>query len=94
MSNPVSVGTRDPFQNHRTPIWLRFHRGTGHFQAIVRQLERSQLASDLVRSGKHIWYPLNLPYNAEREVMIDALESQVTRITNVAYQFTMPNVQA
>ncbi len=86
-----SVGTRDPFQNHRTPLWFRFHRKTGHFQAIAQQLEHSPLASEIVRSGKHIWYPLEVPYNSEREVMIDALVSQITHITNVAYQFTVQN---
>ncbi len=36
-------------------------------------------------------YPLEVPYNAEREAMIDSLVSQITRITNVAYQFTSQN---
>ncbi len=86
-----SVGTRDPFQNHRTPSWLRFHNKTGHFTAIAQQLERSPLASVIVRSGKDIWYPLEVPYNADREMMIDALVTQVTRINAVAYHFAIPN---
>ncbi|CAG37868.1 hypothetical protein [Desulfotalea psychrophila] len=83
-----SVGTRDPFQNHHTPLWLRFHRNTGHFQVITQQLEHSPLVSEIVRSGKDIWYPLEVPYNAEREVMVESLVSQIRRIVNVAYQFT------
>jgi hypothetical protein len=80
-----SVGVRDPFVNHLSPIWLRFHGATGNFQAIAQQLERSRFASKLVHSGKHIWYPLEVPEQAERNVMIDALVSQVTDIEEVAY---------
>jgi hypothetical protein len=85
-----SVGTRDPFQNHSTPIWLRFHKDTAHFQAIAEQLENSPLATKIVRSGRHIWYPLEVPYNADRATMINDLLEQITQITNVAYQFTIP----
>jgi len=82
-----SVGIRDPFQNHRTPIWLRFHNGTGCFAEISQQLNQSSLNLKAVRSGKHIWYPIEVPHNATRNVMIDSLVSQVNLITNTAYRF-------
>ena len=49
-----AVGIRDPFQNHRTPVWLRFHKETGYFAEISQQLNQSSLEFEGVRSGKHI----------------------------------------
>ncbi len=82
-----SVGTRDPFQNYRTPIWLRFHKRTGYFAEISEQLIQSSYGLKVVRSGKHIWYPLEVPQNASREVMINSLVMQVKDIISVAYRF-------
>jgi truncated hemoglobin YjbI len=81
-----SVGTRDPFQNHRTPIWLRFNKTTGHFKEITSRLERSALGAAVVRSEGHLWFPLDVPLNSERETMIGALVAQVQRIMAVAYE--------
>ena len=81
-----SIGTRDPFQNFRTPIWLRFHKGTGHFKTIMYRLEHSSFEPRVRRSGGHIWYPLEVPKNADREVMINSLIKQVEQILAVAYQ--------
>jgi hypothetical protein len=80
-----SVGTRDPFQNHRTPIWLRFHSGTGRFAEIVSSLERSALWTKAVLSQGHLWFPLEVPLNSSREAMIAELVAQVRRILAVAY---------
>lgn len=87
-----SVGIRDPFQNHRTPVWLRFHKGTGCFAEISQQFLQSSIESKAVRSGKHIWYPLEVPYNATREVMINSLVAQVKHIVDTAYRFVTPEV--
>lgn len=86
VSSCYSVGTRDPFQNHRTPIWLRFHCSTGHFIEIAGRLERSALGAVAVRSQHHLWFPLEVPLNSDRETMIGALVAQVQRIVAVAYQ--------
>lgn len=80
-----SVGTRDPFQGHRTPIWLRFHKGTGHFAEIAGRIYRSALGTAVVHSEGHLWFPLDVPLNSERETMIGALVEQVQRILAVAY---------
>jgi hypothetical protein len=80
-----SVGTRDPFQNHRTPVWLRFHSGTGHFIEIARRIERSAFGAVAVRSQGHLWLPLEVPLNSDRAAMIGALAAQVQRIVAVTY---------
>ncbi|MEI6171926.1 MAG: hypothetical protein WCQ45_05575 [bacterium] len=80
-----SVGTRDPFQNHRTPVWLRLHKGTGHFHEIAGRLEGSALGAAAVRSQGHLWFPLAVPLNSDRAAMIGALVAQVQRIMEVAY---------
>ena len=80
-----SVGTRDPFQNHETPLWLRFHKGTGHFHEIAGRLEGSALGAAAVRSQGHLWFPLEVPLNSDRAAMIGALVAQVQRIVAVAY---------
>ena len=80
-----SVGTRDPFQNHETPLWLRFHKGTGHFHEIAGRLEGSALGAAAVRSQGHLWFQLEVPLNSDRAAMIGALVAQVQRIVAVAY---------
>ena len=80
-----SVGTRDPFQNHRTPVWLRFNKRTGHFHEIAGRLERSALGAAAVRSQGHLWFPLEVPLNSDGAAMIGALVAQVQRIVEVAY---------
>lgn len=80
-----SVGTRDPFQGHKTPVWLRFHKGTGRFIEIAGRLERSALGAEAVSSQGHLWFPLEVPLNADREAMTGDLVAQVQRILAVAY---------
>lgn len=80
-----SVGIRDPFRNHQIPLWLRFHKDTGHFVEIASRIDRSALATAVVRSEGHLWFPLDVPLNADRETMIGALVAQVQRIMVVAY---------
>ncbi len=87
-----SIGICDPFQNHRTPVWLRFHKGTGYFDEISKQFTQSSLELEAVRSCKHIWYPLEVPHNAVREAMINSLVEQANHITTTAYQFVTPKV--
>lgn len=84
-STCYSVGSRDPFEGHITPIWLRFHRGTGHFAEIADRLERSEFAERSVRSQRHLWFPLEVPKNSDRQEMTGALVAQVQRIAAVAY---------
>lgn len=80
-----SIGTRNPFQNHRTPIWLRFHKATGHFDEIAGRIERSELLSEAVHSEGHLWFPLEVPLNSDRETMIRSLVEQAQRIAAEAY---------
>ncbi len=84
-SSFYSVGTRDPFQNHRTPIWLRFHKDTGHFAEIAGRLERSALGAEAVHSQGHLWFPLEVPRNSDSKAMTADLVEQVQRILAVAY---------
>jgi hypothetical protein len=85
VSSCYSVGIRDPFRNHRTPIWLRFSRSTAHFIEIADRLERSELRAVAIRSQGDLWFPLKVPLNAGRVTMIAAIVAQVQRIVAVAY---------
>lgn len=80
-----SIGIRDPFRQHHTPVWLRFHKSTGHFAEIAGRLERSVLGAEAVRSRGHLWFPLEVPLHSDRETMIGALVAQVQRILTAAY---------
>ena len=80
-----SIGSRDPFQNHRTPVWLRFNKRTGHFHEIAHRLERSALEAVAVHSQGDLWFTLEVPLNSDRAAMIGALVAQVQRIMEVAY---------
>jgi hypothetical protein len=80
-----SVGTRDPFVGYTTPIWLRFHKGTGHFTRIRAKLDRAAGGVQPVHSGGHLWFPLEVPRDSDRETMIGALVKQVQRILEDAY---------
>lgn len=80
-----SIGMRDPFEGAVTPIWLRFHRLTPRFAAIRRHLERSPWASRLVTSGGHAWFPLEVPFEADSDAMVDALVAQAEAIRRIAF---------
>lgn len=89
-SSCYSVGTRDPFQGHRTPVWLRFHRGTGHYAEIVMRLGRSELAAKAIHSQGHTWFPLDVPQESDRRAIIGALVTQVQGILAIAYPPQVP----
>lgn len=80
-----SIGVRDPFAGSDTAIWMRFHRVTGGFTAIRARLESSDLAAKLVRSGGHIWIPLDIPLGLDAEQMVNALVAQAHHVRQVAY---------
>lgn len=80
-----SLGIRDPFQGHQTPVWLRFHRLTAHFALIRSRLARSGSWSSVVESQGHLWFPLQVPINADADRMVRTLVEQVQPILLVAY---------
>ncbi|CAN7445069.1 hypothetical protein LJR235_002858 [Pararhizobium sp. LjRoot235] len=81
-----SVGVRDPFAGHKTPIWLRFHRVTPKFSVIRERLVASGFSQRLIESGGHIWIQLDVPLNADGERLVDSLVKQAERVIEVAYQ--------
>jgi hypothetical protein len=82
-----SVGVRDPFAGNRTPIWLRFNRGTAMFSVIHAQLTSSSLSHRLVESGGHVWIPLDVPLDAtDGDELVESLVAQAKTIVDVAYQ--------
>lgn len=85
--NPCfSIGARDPFNGHETPIWMRFYCTTPKFSVIHDRLFASGLSERLLESGGHIWIPLDVPFDTEGEGVIDALVEQAKEIIRVAYQ--------
>ena len=81
-----SIGVRDPFEGSDTPVWLRFHKVTGRFAEIRSNLESSALSTRLVKSGGHIWIPLDVPVDADAERMVDEVVSQAEGVMRVAYR--------
>lgn len=81
-----SVGVRDPFAGHTTPIWLRFNSGTPKFSIIRERLVTSGLSQRLIECGGHIWIHLDVPLNADGERLVDSLVEQAERVIEVAYQ--------
>jgi len=81
-----SVGVRDPFAGHMTPIWFRFHRVTPKYSIIHERLFASSLSPSLIESGGHVWMPLDVPLNVDGELQIDSLVEQAERVIEVAYQ--------
>jgi len=81
-----SIGVRDPFKKKVSPIWLRFHKNTGRFCDIRDRLEASYLAPRLVRSGGHVWIPLDLPMGVDGSQMVDTLVVQAKEIVRVGYE--------
>lgn len=54
----LSIGVRDPFEGHSTPIWLRYHCKTPSFSVALKHLHESTYASTLVPGTTHAWLPL------------------------------------
>ncbi len=79
-----SIGLRDPFKEHTTPIWLRVHGETPGYQELHKRLHSSGLACQLVPSGGNMWFPLEVPLDAGDEEMVKALIDQANELLGVA----------
>ena len=84
-----SIGARDSFAEWVTPIWMRFHRGTGDFGPVRQRIEASSLRS--LESGGHIWIPLDPPREVSGGVIIQNLIEQAEEVMCVAYQRENPD---
>jgi hypothetical protein len=80
-----SIGLRDPFKGHKTPIWMRFHKKTGQFQRVHANLHGSRFAPDLVESGGHIWIPLVAPDGADGNQQVAALVARAGEVAEAAF---------
>lgn len=83
-----SIGVRDPFESHSTPIWLRFHRDTGGFVAVRERLRSAPELPGMITSGGHLWIPLEVPLHAQAASVVDALVEQAERIRRCARALT------
>jgi hypothetical protein len=83
-----SIGLRDPFLGHRTPIWLRFHKGTGHFSDVRNRLQSSRCKEEkgMLVSGGHIWIPLQVPLKVGTEQIVTDLVKQAEEVVKITYQ--------
>lgn len=81
-----SIGVRDPFKKHETPIWLRFHQETPQFSVIRSNLKASPISAPIVESGGHIWIPLSVPVGADGEQMVEALIAQAEEVCTAAFR--------
>lgn len=80
-----SVGVRDPFAGHLSPIWLRFHRDTQGFAVLRSNLKASPLGAHAIPSGGHLWMPLEVPLGAYGDQMVADLVTQAEAIVAAAF---------
>ena len=78
-----SIGVRDSFAEWITPIWLRFHKGTGNFKQIAERIQQSELRR--LQSGGHLWMPLDIPIGQESDQMVASLVEQARAIESLAF---------
>jgi hypothetical protein len=82
------IGIRDPFEGYKTPVWMRFHKGTKQFRQIRQLIESSGV--DSLRDRGHLWIPLKvLPevpgeQMVSGEQMVQGLIDQVEEILRIA----------
>jgi hypothetical protein len=81
-----SIGTRDPFKGHKTPIWMRFHRVTPRFSTIEHRLSTSTFSDRVVKSDGHVWIPLDVHQNVDGDHQVESLLRQAQDVIKVAYQ--------
>lgn len=81
-----SLGVRDPFAGHSTPVWMRFNKRTPGFVVVHARLGSSQLKAKLVESGGHVWIPLDVPLGVSGDEMVGALVAQAEAVLQVVYQ--------
>ncbi len=79
-----SIGVRDPFQGHVTPIWLRFNSDTGAFSKIRERLGSAPTPQKMVESGGHIWMPLEVKLESDLPTVVAAIVEQAARICDIA----------
>ena len=80
-----SIGVRDPFADHDTPIWLRFNRTTPQFSVIRSNLDASPISARIVESGGHVWIPLSVPVGADGEQMVETLIAEAEEVCAAAF---------
>jgi hypothetical protein len=80
-----SVGIRDPFEDHQTPVWMRFHRSTAMFAAIRSRLTAQTVPCRVVASGGHLWMPIEILVDVPIEQVVKEAVAEVERIAAIAY---------
>lgn len=63
-----------------SPLWLRFHRVTGHFSAIRARIMTSRYAEDVRTDEGHLWIPLKLADDLAGPELVDDLLGQIREI--------------
>jgi len=59
----------------------------GKRPSIIRdRLDASELSQRLVKSGGHVWIPLDVPKHVDGEGLVESLFAQAEDVTAVAYQ--------
>ena len=79
-----SVGLRDPFVRHKTPIWLRFHSDTAMFHLIHANIVASDVVGRLVESGGNMWIPLEVPKRVDGDGIVASLVAQTNTVLEAA----------
>jgi hypothetical protein len=81
-----SIGTSDPTKDHKTFIWMRFHRSTPRFSDIERRLSASTFSDRVLKRDGHIWIPLDVRQNVDGDHQVVSLLQQARDIIKVARQ--------
>jgi hypothetical protein len=86
VANPCfSIGVRDPFAGHDTPIWLRFNRTTAHFPVVRDRLSASPVREQWVIASGDIWIPLVPDFGIQDEELVGDLMAKAEAILRFVY---------
>ena len=77
-----SVGVRQPFAPHATPIWLRVSRRSPLFAQMYTRLKMRH--PEVVESEGHLWLPIEVSHDVAGDAPVDHIEATIREIFRVA----------
>jgi hypothetical protein len=81
-----SLGIRDPFVGHDTPIWLRFNRTTQGFAVVRDRLGASPFRTNWVIANGHIWIPLIPEFGIQDQELVNDVISKAEAVLHVVFR--------
>ena len=74
----VAIGVRAGDRGQGTPLWMRVHRDTPHYELATYGLREQLPAVELDPDG-HTWLPLEIPVEVGNKALLDRLREQAAQ---------------